>query len=81
MNADWRIEVIMYKTVQGDTWDIISKKLYGTEKFMTRLMQANPDIAEIVVFPAGVKVKAPEITVPAETLQGLPPWKTRRSDD
>ena len=33
----------MYKTVQGDTWDIISKKVYGTEKYMIRLMQENPD--------------------------------------
>ena len=36
----------MYKTVQGDTWDIISKKVYGTEKYMTRLMQENPELPE-----------------------------------
>lgn len=67
----------MYKTVQGDTWDIISKKVYGTEKYMTRLMQENPELSEIVIFPSGVQVKTPEIEVPADILTGLPPWKRR----
>ena len=70
----------MYKTVQGDTWDIISKKIYGTEKFMTLLMTSNPKIADIVIFPAGIEIQAPQINTTSETLQGLPPWKRGKND-
>ena len=31
-----------YQTIQGDMWDSIAKKVYGTEKAMELLMQANP---------------------------------------
>ena len=30
-----------YTTVQGDTWDLISYKVYGSEKYIGNLMQAN----------------------------------------
>ncbi len=65
----------MYKTVQGDTWDIVSKKLYGTEKYMSLLIQNNPAYSEIVIFPAGIELIAPKIDVPADKILGLPPWK------
>lgn len=28
-----------YTTVQGDTWDIIAKKVYGNEKYAGYLME------------------------------------------
>ena len=31
-----------YTTVQGDTWDLISFALYGTEKYVGELMESNP---------------------------------------
>ena len=65
----------MYKTVQGDTWDIVSKKQYGTEKHMSLLIQNNPEYSEIVIFPAGIILKTPEIETSLSRLQGLPPWK------
>ena len=46
----------MYKTVQGDTWDIISKKIYGTELQMHVLIVANPAARDVVIFPAGVEL-------------------------
>lgn len=30
-----------YITRQGDTWDVISKRLYGDERFMDVLIRAN----------------------------------------
>ena len=63
----------MYKTVQGDTWDIISKKVYGTEMQMHVLIASNPEVRDVVIFPAGVELQTPAITeTAAET---LPPWK------
>ena len=30
-----------YTTIQGDTWDIISLKQYGSEMYVTNLIEAN----------------------------------------
>ena len=42
-----------YQTIQGDMWDSIAKKVYGTEKAMELLMQANPAYLDTAVFGAG----------------------------
>lgn len=63
----------MYKTVQGDTWDIISKKVYGTELQMHLLIAANPAARDVVIFPAGVELQTPVMTKKAA--ETLPPWK------
>ncbi|HIT96792.1 MAG TPA: tail protein X [Candidatus Aphodousia faecavium] len=63
----------MYKTVQGDTWDIISKKIYGTELQMHVLIVANPAARDVVIFPAGVELQTPVMT--EKVAETLPPWK------
>lgn len=62
-----------YSTIQGDMWDSIAYKVYGREKCMTQLLQANETHKEITVFPAGVKLVCPDI--PAESSRILPPWR------
>lgn len=62
-----------YMTVQGDTWDGISFSLFGTEEYMSVLMEANPKHSNTVVFGANVVLNIPEITQPAAAT--LPPWK------
>ena len=62
-----------YTTVQGDMWDAISKKQYGSERFMPQLLKANPDYANYVIFPAGIVLSLPEIDT--STAVNLPPWK------
>ncbi|MBB6670507.1 tail protein X [Cohnella nanjingensis] len=64
---------MIYRTLQGDTWDGIAFKLYGDAKLMTLLINANPDHAQTVIFSAGVQLKAPDR--PAETADDLPPWR------
>lgn len=64
----------MYSTVLGDTWDIVSKKSYGTEFRTDVLMKANPDVANVIVFPSGVQLIVPEIDI-VEQFDSLPPWK------
>lgn len=66
-----------YYTVQGDTWDSISFELYGTEKYMTMLMNANPQHANVVIFSAGKELFIPVLT--PETSDTLPPWKRGES--
>lgn len=62
-----------YETVQGDTWDLIALRVYGSEKYMTTLIEANPEHRETVFFPAGIRLKAPEISTPIPGK--LPPWR------
>jgi phage tail protein X len=62
-----------YVTIQGDTWDIVSKKVYGAEKYMDRLITANTAHREIVFFAAGARLVVPKID---ESMpETLPPWK------
>jgi phage tail protein X len=62
-----------YRTIQGDTWDSIAARLYGSEKHMIALMTANPGFVEVVIFSAGVELRLPEIVAGAAA--SLPPWK------
>lgn len=62
-----------YLTIQGDTWDIIALKTLGSEKLMGRLIEANIEYADTVIFGAGVKLTVPEYAAPADEF--LPPWK------
>ncbi len=66
-------DVQMYKTTQGDTWDLISFRVYGSESFMDKLIKANPDHQDIVIFPAGIELITP--VVDSQQSVNLPPWK------
>ena len=62
-----------YFTIQGDMWDAIAKKKYGTEKAMNVLLEANQAYKDTVVFSAGVVLTLPEYKAP--TPDTLPPWR------
>ena len=63
----------VYKTIQGDTWDGIAVKVYGDEKYMNELLEANQAYREIIIFPANVSHSLPDIQTQTTTI--LPPWK------
>jgi phage tail protein X len=67
---------MIYTTVQGDTWDGISFKVYEQASLMTLLINANPEYVSTVVFSGGVILTVPE--KPADAADTLPPW--RRED-
>jgi phage tail protein X len=57
---------VIAKTIQsqdGDWWDTISKREYGTEKFFNVLAGANPSLALYAQLPAGLTVSIPFIKV------------------
>lgn len=62
-----------YTTTQGDTWDIISFKLYNHEHFISELIKANPTYRNTIIFPANVELNVPEISM--QPISVLPPWK------
>lgn len=62
----------MYKTKQGECWDEIAKRVYGSEKYTGYLMQSNLPLLDTAVFSEGVIINAPDI--PAEE-SDLPIWR------
>ncbi len=62
-----------YTSIQGDMWDLIAKKVYGDERYMSILLSANPSISEYSVLPAGLNIVCPSIS--AETVTIVPPWR------
>ena len=63
----------VHRTIQGETWDAISKMYYGSEKYMHELLKANPEYRNYIILPAGIDLKIPEIKI--ENPQELPPWR------
>ncbi len=62
-----------YTTTQGDMWDFIAKRVYGTESAMNVLLSANLKHINTVVFSAGVELTVPDYSAP--TSSSLPPWR------
>ncbi len=66
--------ITIYKTTQGDVWDLISYKVYGDEGHIGHLIKANPGLRRTVVFGGGV-----ELNIPApprsSPVTSLPPWR------
>lgn len=66
-----------YTTIQGDMFDRIAKTVYGDEKRMDALLEANPGHIGTVVFPAGVALNIPDLPTASADTGGLPPWRAR----
>ena len=64
-----------YQTVQGDMWDSIAKRAYGTETAMDQLMRANPDLLQVAVFGAAEIVLLPQISAQEAASTAVPPWR------
>lgn len=62
-----------YTTIQGDVWDLIAYKLYGDEKYMKNLIEANWKYIGVVVFSSGTVLHVPDI--PQEEEDGVPFWR------
>lgn len=62
-----------YTTVQGDMWDSIAHKLYGTETALNMLLEANQQYKDCVLLPAGLVLTVPDYSAPVS--DELPPWR------
>lgn len=63
-----------YTTIQGDTWDLIAYKLYGSEKYMKNLIEANWPLLEVLVFSSGTVINVPDI--PEDSDDDAPFWRS-----
>lgn len=62
-----------YTTIQGDVWDLIAYKLYGDEKYMKNLIEANWQYIDVVVFSSGIVLNVPDIQ--DEEIEDMPFWR------
>lgn len=68
-----------YTTIQGETWDEIAYKVYGSEGYAALLMESNYPLLDILVFSAGTVLQTPEL--PERVDEELPPWRTEGDED
>ncbi len=61
-----------YVTALGQTWDMIAKEVYGSEKYADFLMENNPEKLHIFIFSSGEVLSIPELP---EEQGALPPWR------
>ena len=47
----------VYVTKQGDMWDQIAYEQLGSESYMGILVQNNPDLIDVVIFPSGIEIQ------------------------
>lgn len=62
-----------YRTIQGDTWDMVAYKIWGDCMLTGKLMEANSVHIETVIFSAGIVLNIPDVSMVEES--SLPPWK------
>ena len=62
-----------YTTTQGEGWDEVALKVYGSELYSGVLMQANPSHLETFIFSAGEVLEVPDL--PEEEDDTTPEWR------
>ncbi|QHJ79172.1 MAG: hypothetical protein [Caudoviricetes sp.] len=61
-----------YNTIQGDTWDTISYRSFGSEFYTNEIFEANPKYQDIAVFDANITLIIPDVDTAIDV--NLPPW-------
>ncbi len=62
-----------YRTVQGDAFDGIARRIWGREHMARLIIEANPAHADVLVFGPGTILSIPDAQ-PDTTVEDLPPW-------
>ncbi len=69
----------MYTTIQGDTFDQIALKTYGSDLAVRDMMAAagtdDPELLIVWRFPYGVELPTPDLTPETSTVAALPVWR------
>lgn len=68
-----------YMTIQGDTWDQIALKAYGSELATRDIMAENgtinPECLAVWRFPYGTELHTPALSAGTSTTEELPVWR------
>ena len=55
------LDMDKYKTIMGDTWDIISFKVYGSSAYISLLVSSNLEYINTFVFNTSVTINVPKL--------------------
>lgn len=70
------MEYIEHVTADGERWDSLSYRYYGSVELMEVITRANPEVALTPILPAGLTLKIPVLILDnAIAAEELPPWK------
>ena len=65
-----------YTTISGQTWDQIAYEIYGDEHLCDAVMDANRELLDYFVFPAGIVLRIPDLESMAGAVPGdYPEWR------
>lgn len=74
--TDPKVRSKIYRSIEGDWWDLISLRVYGMQRgdeyYMHKLLEANYKLKDVCMFPAGIAVIVPDL--PVKTEIPLVPW-------
>ena len=65
---------IDYVAQGGDTFDSIALVAYNEERMASTIIEANPDLSDVLIFEGGEAVRIPIVEI-VETPETLPPWR------
>lgn len=68
-----------YTTAQGDTWDMIAKKIYNDESQVGLLLENNFEYIDVFIFDSGVEIYAPELEEEEES--DVPDWREEDEEE
>jgi len=67
---------IRHITRANERWDLIAWKYYGDATLYIPITQANPSVAIVGAFDAGVVIQVPILQKASDVSNDLPPWGT-----
>lgn len=68
-------EIFIYETIQGDTWDLISFKIFNDTKYASEIIDSSPAHILTSIFEGGIKLIIPNIDTEEEA-DNLPAWRS-----
>lgn len=63
-----------YTAAGGQSFDSIAFEAYTEERMAHYIMQANPDLIDVLIFEGGEKLRIPTLES-VESPETLPPWR------
>ena len=63
---------MIYTTIQGDTWDKVSRKIYGSDFHTTELFNWNTGLQHVAIFDSGNRIYYEELD--DDEFYEPPPW-------
>lgn len=64
-----------YTAMQGDTWEYVSWRAYGSSHYVKFLMWNNFHLRHIEKFSGGEMLLIPDLPTEEKTSANLPPWR------